>query len=179
MTKYVALLRGIMPMNPNMRNAKICAVFEKLGFTHVTSVIASGNILFESNINNQEKLESMIEKALPEYLGFNSTTIVRSQEQLQQLIEHSLFSNSEDNPHARLNITFLKQAPRIAIPFPYHSSDNSYQILGLYDHAVFSIIDTTLTKTPDVMLWLEKQFGKQITTRTWKTIHKILTKLEH
>ena len=32
-------------------------------------------------------------------------------------------------------------------------------------------------RTPDLMLWLEKQFGKKITTRTWKTVGKILAKM--
>lgn len=42
MTTYVALLRGIVPLNPNMRNEKLRGVFEKLGFTNVRTVISSG-----------------------------------------------------------------------------------------------------------------------------------------
>ncbi|MCR4326263.1 MAG: DUF1697 domain-containing protein [Candidatus Roizmanbacteria bacterium] len=177
MTKYVALLRGIMPMNPNMKMEKIRGVFEKLGFHHVQSVIASGNILFESHITDQKQLETMIETALPEHLGFTSTTIVRRREQLQKMLEKNPFHGIEDTPHSRLQVTFLKNNPQPTIPFPYQSEDGSYQILGLQDNALFSILNPTITKTPDVMLWLEKQFGKQITTRTWKTVHKILTKL--
>jgi hypothetical protein len=40
------------------------------------------------------------------------------------------------------------------------------------------VIYLTVSKTPDLMVCLEKQFGKQITTRTWKTIGRILKKLD-
>jgi uncharacterized protein (DUF1697 family) len=46
MVKYVALLRGIAPTNPNMRNDKLRGVFEKLSFENVKTVISSGNVVF-------------------------------------------------------------------------------------------------------------------------------------
>lgn len=66
MNKYAALLRGIGPSNPNMRNEKLRGVFENLGFQNVQTVISSGNVLFETRSNNIKELEAIIEKALPE-----------------------------------------------------------------------------------------------------------------
>jgi len=63
MATYVALLRGITPSNPNMRNEELRSVFGDIGFENVQSVISSGNILFETG-RNLEELESTIEKAL-------------------------------------------------------------------------------------------------------------------
>jgi acyl carrier protein len=48
----------------------------------------------------------------------------------------------------------------------------------MYDGAICSVIDLTSAKTPDLMLWLEKQFGKEITTRTWKTVERIRNVME-
>jgi uncharacterized protein (DUF1697 family) len=62
-----------------MRNDKLRGVFEKLGFESVKTVISSGNVIFESPSRSAAKLEQTIEKALPEQLGFTSTTILRSQ----------------------------------------------------------------------------------------------------
>jgi hypothetical protein len=44
----------------------------------------------------------------------------------------------------------------------------------MVDGAICSVIDLTGSRTPDLMLRLEKQFGKEITTRTWKTVERIL-----
>src|SRR5512134_220092 len=106
MTKYVALLRGIAPLNPNMRNDKLRGVFEKLGFVNVKTVISSGNVVFESPSKASKRLEEIIEKALPEQLGFTSTTIIRSKKQLQQLVDKNPFKGMEHSQKSSLNVTF-------------------------------------------------------------------------
>ena len=174
MNKYVALLRGIGPGNPNMRNDKLREVFEKLGFVNVQTVISSGNVIFESASRSIKKLEETIESALPEQLGFTSTTIVRSKKQLQELVDYNPFEGMEHSQKSSLNVTFLKKKTKIDIKFPYRADNRDYTLLGMYDGAICSIIDLTSSKTPDLMLWLEKKFGKEITTRTWKTVERIL-----
>jgi len=48
MVKYAALLRGMSPSNPNMRNEKLRSVLKALVLRMFQTVISSGNILFES-----------------------------------------------------------------------------------------------------------------------------------
>jgi len=65
-----------------MRNEKLRGVFENLGFTNVQTVMSSGNVLFDANSKDMKALEAIIEKALPAQLGFTSTTIIRSRDEL-------------------------------------------------------------------------------------------------
>jgi uncharacterized protein (DUF1697 family) len=174
MTTYVALLRGIAPTNPNMRNEKLRGVFETLGFSNVRTVISSGNVIFESSSRSVGKLEGKIEKAIPEQLGFNSTTIIRSKDQIQQLVDSNPFQGMTHSQKSYLNVTFLKQKTTVDLKFPYNVENRAYTLLGMYDGEICSVIDMTSSKTPDLMIWLEKQFGKEITTRTWKTVERIL-----
>ena len=69
MTNYVALLRGIGPLNPNMRNEKLREVFEKLGFKTVRTVISSGNVLFQGPPQSTAKLEAILEKSFAKAAG--------------------------------------------------------------------------------------------------------------
>jgi uncharacterized protein (DUF1697 family) len=174
MTKYVALLRGIAPTNPNMRNDKLRGVFENLGFENVKTVISSGNVIFESPSRSAKRLEETIETALPEHLGFTSTTIIRSQRQIEKLVDKNPFQGMEHSQKSSLNVTFLKKKRRTEIKFPHKIEDRDYELLGMYNGAICSVIDLTSAKTPDLMVWLEKKFGKEITTRTWKTVERIL-----
>jgi uncharacterized protein (DUF1697 family) len=80
MAQYVALLCGIAPTNPNMRNEKLRGVFEELGLDRVRTVIASGNVLFETRRWNEQTLESDIETIITKQLGFR--TILRSESQI-------------------------------------------------------------------------------------------------
>ena len=174
MTQYVALLRGINPLNPNMRNDKLRSVFEGLNFTNVKTVISSGNVIFETPRKDSKKLEEMIENALLAQLGFTSTTIIRSSEQLQALIEEKPFGEREHTKKTNLTVTFLKNKLPTEITSFGNIRHEGYEILGMHDQAIYSVLNLTSAKTPQLMSWLEKQFGKEITTRTWKTVEKIL-----
>jgi uncharacterized protein (DUF1697 family) len=176
--EYAALLRGIGPSNPNMRNEKLRGVFQKLGFQNVQTVISSGNVLFESPSKDVKALEAAIQEAIQRQLGFTSTTIIRSHNQLRRLVGKNLFGDIEDTPTTRLNVTFLKERRRTNLQIPYRAENKGYTVVGMQGREVFSVVDLTGATTPDLMAWLEKQFGKAITTRTWKTVGKILNRLE-
>jgi len=177
MPQYVALLRGIGPGNPNMRDDKLRDVFESLGFTNVRTVISSGNVLFESSSRDQAKLEDIIEQALPARLGFTGTAIIRSKEQLQTLADSSPFEDAEHGKEHYLTVTFLKRPAPAGFVLP-RPNIKGYGALDMHNNAVFCIVNLADSKTPNLMIWLERQFGKEITTRTWKTVQRILNKLE-
>lgn len=155
--RYVALLRGIMPMNPNMKGEKLKGVFEGLGFKNVHTVIASGNVVFDSPSKNTAVLEKKIEAALPEKLGFKSTTIIRSHDELKALSKKNPFKGVKDEKPNYLIVTFFK--------------DRKAELC--------TVIVMGEDKTPNFMARVEREHGKEITTRTWKTVHRILTKMEN
>jgi uncharacterized protein (DUF1697 family) len=175
--KYVALLRGIGPGNPNMRNDKLRSVFEGLGFTSVQSVISSGNVIFESDETNIPDLESAIEKAIRLNLGFSSSTIVKSKEDLQKLITANPFKNLVHSNNSYLLVTFFKRANKPGFRIPHQPKDKTYKLIYATDKLICSVTDNTIVKTTDLMAWLEKQFSKEITSRTWKTVNRILDKM--
>jgi uncharacterized protein (DUF1697 family) len=156
MARYVALLRGIGPTDPNMRGEKLRGVFEMLGFKNVATVIASGNVVFDSPSKSTAALEAKIEKVLPELLGFTSTTIIRSSEELERLVKKNPFKGTKDEKPNYLVVTFFKDRRK----------------------ELCTVIDLSSAKTPDFMRRLEKEHGKEMTTRTWKTVSRILKKMD-
>ena len=165
-------------MNPNMRNEKLRGVFEDLGFDNVRTVISSGNVLFESKSTAIKAMETKIEAAFPMQLGFNSTTIIRSRKQLQTLVERDPFEGAEHGRKTYLTVTFAKSKVRTNLEVPYAPEERDYTLVALYDREICSVTDLTSAKAPDLMLWLEREFGKEITTRTYQTVLRILKKLE-
>ena len=61
--------------------------------------------------------------------------------------------------------------------FPYQPKGKDYWLLGATEKEVFSLSDNVNTKTPDLMSWLERQYGKEITSRTWLTVSRILKRM--
>ncbi len=173
------MLRGIGPGNPNMSGPKFKAVFEELGFTKVQVVLASGNILFATPERDKDVLAARVETALPQRLGFTRSVIIRSQQDLQDLIDQDPFHDLEVNHNKGmyLLITFFKRRPHLPFALPYTPAGKSYTLLGYRDSTLYGLVDLTHSKTPDYMAWLEKQFGKDITSRTPRTVRLILSRM--
>jgi uncharacterized protein (DUF1697 family) len=163
-----------------MTKEKFTSFFEGLGFTGVKVVLASGNIIFESLSDDQVAIAEQIEIALPQKLGFQRSAVIRSEEELQHLIDQNPFEGIEQN-HNRdsyLLFTFFRYEPKIVLKLPFTPDNKPYTLLGQLDNAVYGSIDLTSGEAPDYMAWLEKQFGKDITSRTPKTIRLILSKMK-
>jgi Protein of unknown function (DUF1697) len=160
-----------------MRNERLREVFERLGYDNVRTVISSGNVLFDSSSSAVRLLEAQIEDAIARQLGFTTTAIIRSKRQIQALVESDPFTGLQHSDRTNLNVTFLKKRPRTGLSFPYRPPNRDYTILGLYEREICSVIDLTSSKTPDLMAWVEKEFGKALTTRTYNTVRRILRRL--
>lgn len=177
MTKYVALLRGIGPGKRNMQNDKLRGVFEQLGFTNVQSVISSGNIIFESDSTDMGEMEKQIEEAWPAMLEFTSTTIIRSQQQIQKLVESTPFNDLEHSNKTFLMVTFFKKPQELPFKLPHHPDNKAYYFTSGDSTELCSVTDNTIVKTSDIMAFIEKQFGKDITSRSYLTVQRILKKM--
>jgi uncharacterized protein (DUF1697 family) len=177
--KYAAMIRGIGPGNPNMRGEKLKWAFESLGLTNVRPVITSGNVVFESDVRDTAKLEAMIEETFPRLLGFSRDVLIRSEAQLQTLVDADPFKGLEHQNAGKtyLTVTFFKIPPKVLQSLPHQPEGKSFELLASIDGALCCCVDLTAGKTPDLMAWLERQYGKQLTTRTWKTIGRLLVKL--
>lgn len=178
MTKYVALIRGIGPGDPQKTNEKLRGVLESLGFTNVRSVISSGNIIFQSDNPSVDDLEHQIEAAWPRLLGFEAMTIVRSQKQLQTIVDADYFMGLTHSSETYLLVTLLKHPEKPKFDLPFQPPGKTYTVVGYAHGALFTITNNTFVKTTDLMAWLEKQFGKDITSRTPLTIGRILKKMD-
>ncbi len=155
MTTYVALLRGIMPMDPNMKGDKLKGAFESLGFKDVSTVIASGNVVFSASSKNVGALETKIENGLHQQLGFKRAAIVRSAEHIADLVKKDPFKGVAHGRKNYLVVTFFKDGAK----------------------ELCTTLDLDGAGTPDFMRTLEKKHGKDITTRTWKTVERIAARM--
>lgn len=178
MGQYVALLRGIMPSNPNMQQAKLKGVMESLGFAGVQPVLGSGNVVFESPERSAAALEARMESAWPERLGFSSTTIVRSRSELEKIVLLEPYAGLEHRKDTYLLVTFFKRRPKVPFSPPFQPDGLPWRIVAAADRVIFSVIDTTTGQTPNSMSWLDKTFGREITSRTWKTVLRILAVMD-
>jgi Protein of unknown function (DUF1697) len=80
MFRFIAFLRAInVGGGRTVKMQSLRQVFESLGFSRVTTFIASGNVVFETTTKKTKALERKIERALKAVLGYEVRTFVRGE----------------------------------------------------------------------------------------------------
>jgi len=171
---YVAFLRGINVGGHHKVPMKtLVEIMKSLEFSNISTLLNSGNVIFESEEKDNLVLEDIIEKRLFQEFNFPIPTIVRKSDELLDVLNSSPFEGFELNNDLRFYITFLKSEPKQKIDLPWQSEDKSFKIIKLQHRTVVSILDLSKCNTPKGMDALEKMYGKDITTRNWNTLVKI------
>jgi uncharacterized protein (DUF1697 family) len=154
-------------MNAKMPALKSC--FEAGGFSDVRTLLSSGNVVFNSRSASLATLERRAEKAMQSELGRSFSTIVRSTEYLQDLIESDPFAEFSLPPTATRVVTFLRAPANATLKLPIERDGAS--ILKFNGSEVFAAYVPS-PKGPVFMSLLERTFGTNITTRTLETVRK-------
>jgi len=169
MPTYAGFLRGVSPLNCKMAELKQC--LETAGFGHVKTVLASGNVVFDARAASRESLERKVEAAMQKGLGRVFATTVRSIEELAAMRTADPYKKFDLPAKAKRIVTLLHARPTTKVKLPIELDEA--QILCLKGTEVFSAYVPN-AKGPVFMALIEKTFGKDLTTRTWDTIRKVV-----
>lgn len=175
MQTYIALLRGInVGGHHKVPMADLRKLMGKLGFSNVTTLLASGNVIFDGEKEKPQALEAKLEPALEKHFGFPIPVMVRTREEMHKLYASDPYRDVEVTKDIRLYTVFLKEKPKDPPVIPWESEDGSFRINAIQGREVISVLDLSKTKTVKAMEALGKMFGKNITTRNWNTVQKIV-----
>jgi uncharacterized protein (DUF1697 family) len=172
-TRYAALIRGInVGGRAKVKMDDLRNVFAALGHGDITTYIQSGNVVFSTAPRSAPKVAAAIEDRIREDLGLGVTVLLRTDQELGDVIAANPFLAGGADP-ARLHATFLVDTPaperldHVAVP---DSGPDEFAIVGreVYLHCPEGYGRTKLNNT----LW-ERRLGVAATTRNWNTVVKL------
>ena len=169
MPRYAALLRGVSPMNCKMPELK--KALEHAGFTDVKTVISSGNAVFSARKSSEASLQKKCEDAFEEHLGKRFMTIVRSIDELEALLASDPYRKIKLPAKAKRDVTFLRNPLATKPKLPVELRGAS--ICSVDDRVAFSF-HVPQEMDPAFMVLIEKTLGKDVTTRTWESVERIV-----
>ena len=174
--RWVALLRGINVGGHRMiKKDELQQIFEGCGFSDVRTVLASGNVVFSSERNDEAELQGTIETALEDCLGYRVDVMIRTIAYLNELVEMDPFARAANWDEVKLYVTFLTHRPEDVPVLPVDLGDQDALALGLNDREFFAVSRKGRDgRYGDFAPFMLKAFGKQpITTRNWRTVVKL------
>ena len=111
MQQYVAFLRGINVGGHRVKMDRLRGLFEEMGFSNVSTFIASGNVIFSANSGDVVSMTATIEQSLAERLGYDVATFIRSPDELEAIAAFGAADAGTDEPATTSLYVVLLQAP--------------------------------------------------------------------
>lgn len=95
MTRHIALLRGVNVGGVTVRSADLRELFTSLGFDGVRTVLASGNVVFDSDRTDAAALKRDVERALSERFGYEAWIVLVTEDELRRVIDAFPFDDAD------------------------------------------------------------------------------------
>lgn len=167
MKRFAAFLRGVSPMNCRM--PELARAFDAAGFSEVSTVLSSGNVVFGAT-GTPRAIARKAQAAMQEHLGRSFLTFVRPVAALEAMLQADPYQAFRLPAGAKRIVTFLEEPPAQAPVLPMRADGAS--LLLLQDLHLFSAY-VPGAKAAAFMVLIERTFGKDVTTRTWDTVRKV------
>ena len=96
MNTYISLLRGInVSGQKKVRMADLKSLYESLELGNVQTYVQSGNVVFDSEEQDVEKLKNSIEAQIEAIFGFSVPVLIRSADDFQRVIKGHPFAHED------------------------------------------------------------------------------------
>lgn len=170
--RYVALLRAVnVGGTAKLPMQSLRKLVESLGYTAVTTYIASGNVIFDGR-GAEASVAKKIEDGLRTKLSLDTDVLVRNAEQLAPLVSDHAFGD-RGAQGSRLHIVFLRDVPTksaIAQLDPSRSPGDELDVRGreIHWHTPNGAGQSKLS-----MVYFERVLGTVGTTRNHNTVTKL------
>ena len=180
MNAYVVLIRGINVGGKNkvpMAELKQC--LEGLGFSDVSTYIASGNAFLKSD-KSAEKVQALIEEALPKHFKLDSELIkvlVLNRKQLQSVVDNRP-KGFGDDPATYYSDAIFLMGLKSADVMPLFSPREGVDVVWPGDGVVYSQRLGELRVKSRLSKIIGTPEYKSMTIRSWNTTTKLLELLK-
>jgi uncharacterized protein (DUF1697 family) len=174
MTRYVAFLRGVNVGGVNLKMAEVAAALTDAGFTDVTTVLASGNVLMTSGAK-VGAVRTNAERALRDAFGYDAWVLAYDRSAVAAVSAAFPFEREVDGRHSY--VTFVTEADVLdelselgKDAGPDEKIERGKGVL-YWQVPKTGTLDTTIGKTMG-----KKRYKSSTTTRNLRTIDKVLAK---
>lgn len=172
--KYVAFLRGINVGGKNkIKMETLREVCSALGYENVKTYINSGNIIFETAKTSDKILAAKIEAEIEKEFGLKIKTIVRSIDEIKELVENNPFAGEFENDKD-VHVFFLDEempAEKSELLLSNNTENEKYFVRNreIFCHLRVGVLDSLMGKD-----YIAKKLKISSTARNWRTVNKIL-----
>lgn len=173
--KYIALLRGInVSGQKKIKMADLKVLVSSIDkIQNVQTYIQSGNLIFESEIDDLNKISKKISSYIYKEYKFEVVVIVKNQYQWSQIVTTNPFLKDSSIDTKCLCVTFLSVKPRTENILNLKNVDFTPDMFIIDDQIIFSCFANGIGKSKMNNNVYENKLKTNATTRNWNTMIKL------
>lgn len=166
------MLRGInVSGQKKIRMADLKSLYESLGLMNVQTYVQSGNVVFDSEEMDAEKLRKSIEAQIETTYGFPVPVLIRSGADFRRIIESHPFAEEEQ---VRVLVTFLYERPEKSKLENLSHYEDKVDQFEIGEQEIFLFCPGGYGKSKLSNTFFERKLGVIATTRNWKSVNALL-----
>jgi len=171
--KYVCLLRGINVGGKNLiKMAELKILLEKLGFSSVKTYIASGNVIFESNLDKLAA-KAVIEKRLLERISSPISVLLLTAEEMRRIVSERPAGFGEDRAYYKYDVAFLIDPLTVDEAFSEFTPRVGVDRVWAGELCVYIAMDLKQLTKSWISKIIESPIYPFISIRNWNTTWKL------
>jgi uncharacterized protein (DUF1697 family) len=172
--KYLALLRGINVGGNNIISmAELRRCLEDSGFKNVTTYIQSGNVLFESSVQDTARLARKLESILSAQFGYAALLVLVSQDKLENVVQGAPNDFGADPGTYRYDVIFVRPPLRAPDILPTLKLKAGVDEAFASDHAIYCRRLISKASQSHFSKVVSHPAYKNMTIRNWNTTSKL------
>ncbi len=174
METYIAILRGInVSGQKKIKMGELRKHLEALNFEQIHTYIQSGNIIFQTEKADVNKLAKTIESKILKEYKFEVPTIVRSVGYFEQISKNNPFLKNPDINLERLYVTFLTEGPSENLKNEVSKITYPGEQFIISGDAIYLFCSVGYGEAKLNNNFFEKKLKVSATTRNWNTVLKL------
>jgi len=173
MPRFAALLRGVNVGGGNrVPMAELRKLLTDLGYTDVVTLLNSGNAVFGSSARTTARHEQAIRKALVDSLGVDVAVIVKAETELLAAQKENPI-RVQDAEASRLLVGFASDPASLAALKDLASLVKPPERFHVGRHGLYLWCPKGVSESAVGKLLVGRR-GREITTRNWATVGKLI-----
>lgn len=173
--RYIVLLRGInVGGHKKIKMTDLKNLLESFNFKNVKTYLQSGNVVLDDDTMEPAKLVDCIEKIIAENFGFSVKIIIRTVEELKQIIRNNPFTRESGIEADMLYVMLLSERPEASsILFIDVKKEENERFL-IVSKEIYLYLPNGAGNTKLNNAIFEKILKTAATSRNWRTINNLL-----
>jgi uncharacterized protein (DUF1697 family) len=172
MGRFVALLRGVnVGRAKRVPMAELRELMVALGYTHVQTLLNSGNVVFSAKGGSAANQTSRISKAIADSLGVTTEVVTVGAADFSSVLAENPLHTVATDP-SRLLVAFTQSAAALRVLSELSQSDYAPDTLAVGSHAAYLWCANGILESKLAQL-VNRRLGHLATTRNWATVEKI------